>query len=255
MAGHAREITIVSEFRRLALQCRTDFGLKALLGDAATDLGFDYFALIAAMGRRHSVPFISGTATYPEAWTARQLEQLLYIDDPILLACRYCGWGFSWDEIGAFMPLRTRHRSILVAAASCGLRQGFTVPVNIPFEPPGSCSFASRRAGVIPQWRRRAAELIGITAIRTARRILGLSSRPLPIHLSPRELQVLEWIAEGKSNTDIATILGIGLETVKSYVRHIIAKFGAADRTQAAILAARSGLVLTGPICDLNRRW
>jgi two-component system, NarL family, response regulator LiaR len=59
--------------------------------------------------------------------------------------------------------------------------------------------------------------------------------------LSQREHEVLGLIAEGMSNLQIAERLGIGEKTVKTHVRSILAKLGVSDRTQAAVLAWKSG--------------
>lgn len=61
--------------------------------------------------------------------------------------------------------------------------------------------------------------------------------------LTPRELEVLRLVVEGQTNHEIARALGIGSGTVKSHVEHIIAKLGAADRTQAAVRAVQLGLL------------
>lgn len=246
-ARSAKELSVVTQFRRAANCCATECALKALLADVAPELGFDCFALVAAVSLQRTSPYICRLDSYPEAWTSRLIGERLYLDDPILHACRACAWGFSWEEVPKFFTLGPRHRAILAAASRCGLRQGFTIPANIPFEPSGSCSFALRKPGPIAEWRRQAAELIGMTAIRTVRRIHGWTRFPPPVHFSPREQEVLEWLAAGKSNTDIATIMGIGVETVKTYVKAILDKLGAADRTRAAVLAARWGIVLADP--------
>lgn len=59
--------------------------------------------------------------------------------------------------------------------------------------------------------------------------------------LSPREHEVLRWIARGMSNKEIAAATDLTEQTVKSYVREILAKLDVADRTQAALLAVRYG--------------
>jgi len=59
--------------------------------------------------------------------------------------------------------------------------------------------------------------------------------------LSQREHEVLGLIAEGMSNLQIAEKLGIGEKTVKTHVRSILAKLDVSDRTQAAVLAWKSG--------------
>ena len=61
--------------------------------------------------------------------------------------------------------------------------------------------------------------------------------------LTQREREVLELIANGRSNKRIALELGISEKTVKTHVGHVLAKLGVSDRTQAALLAVREGLV------------
>ncbi|HEY5188164.1 MAG TPA: response regulator transcription factor [Solirubrobacteraceae bacterium] len=61
--------------------------------------------------------------------------------------------------------------------------------------------------------------------------------------LTRREREVLALIAAGRSNKRIALELDIAEKTVKTHVGHLLAKLGVADRTQAALLAVRSGLV------------
>jgi len=60
---------------------------------------------------------------------------------------------------------------------------------------------------------------------------------------SDRELEVLQLMAEGMGNKQIAHALWISEATVKTHVSHIPRKMGAPDRTQAALVAVRAGLV------------
>ena len=64
-----------------------------------------------------------------------------------------------------------------------------------------------------------------------------------PERLTRREREVLELIAAGRSNKRIAFELGIAEKTVKTHVGHLLAKLGVTDRTQAALLAVRDGLI------------
>jgi DNA-binding NarL/FixJ family response regulator len=71
----------------------------------------------------------------------------------------------------------------------------------------------------------------------------GAPAAPGHEELTKREREVLELIAGGRSNKRIAFELGISEKTVKTHVGHLLAKLGVADRTQAAMLAVREGLV------------
>lgn len=61
--------------------------------------------------------------------------------------------------------------------------------------------------------------------------------------LSDRELEVLKWIADGLSNGQIAEKLVISERTVKNHVSNILGKLHVGDRTQAAVLAWKEGVV------------
>lgn len=66
---------------------------------------------------------------------------------------------------------------------------------------------------------------------------------PVPLadtyNLTPRELEVLLWVAKGKTNRDIGDILGLSPRTVNKHLEHIYEKLGVETRTAAAALAMR----------------
>ncbi len=61
--------------------------------------------------------------------------------------------------------------------------------------------------------------------------------------LTPREVNVLEQIVQGKSNKEIGVQLKISEATVKTHINNLLAKLGVTDRTQAATAAIRRGIV------------
>ncbi len=63
------------------------------------------------------------------------------------------------------------------------------------------------------------------------------------MHLTPRELDVLELVVEGRINKEIAARLFISPETVKQRVRSLLGKLGARNRTHLVAIAFRRGLV------------
>jgi two-component system, NarL family, response regulator LiaR len=78
-----------------------------------------------------------------------------------------------------------------------------------------------------------------------AARLMHRSGGSHPAHgdLTARERDVLRLVVEGLANKQIAQRLGIGEKTIKTHVSRVLAKLGVEDRTQAAVLAIREGLV------------
>ena len=72
---------------------------------------------------------------------------------------------------------------------------------------------------------------------------LGTHTAPELDRLTKRELEVLRHIASGRSNAEIASLLYLSDETVKTHASRIFMKLGARDRTQAVILAYEYGVV------------
>jgi DNA-binding NarL/FixJ family response regulator len=72
-------------------------------------------------------------------------------------------------------------------------------------------------------------------------RRLPPSLRELPASLTARERQVLEHIANGLSNSEIAENLTITVRTVKHHVTNVLMKLGARDRAHAVAMAQRTG--------------
>lgn len=232
----------VEDFDAAATRCTSLASLGQLIADAARELGFDYFALLhhASVGAPQR-PLVR-LDNYPPEWAREFIDSGFAADDPVHCASRHAAAGFRWSELKRLIPLGPRQRRILERSRRHGIGRGFTVPVNIPGEPSGSCSFAVRRGRDFPEARVNAAELIGGHAFRAARR-LRPPPVPRPPHLSAREVQCLRLVALGKTDWEIARILGLSIHTAHQYVKRARAAYDTVSRTQLVVYALRDSWI------------
>lgn len=87
-----------------------------------------------------------------------------------------------------------------------------------------------------------------VSSAAVARLVDQVNGASGPERLTERESEVLVMLARGKANKEIARELGIGQQTVKTYVSHIFDKLGVHSRTQAVAHALRLGLVSSGEL-------
>ena len=85
-----------------------------------------------------------------------------------------------------------------------------------------------------------------VLAPAVAARLVGRMRAPGEEQLSSREVEVLQLVAEGESNSEIASHLHISQATVKSHLVHIFGKLGVSDRTAAVTAALRRGILRLG---------
>ena len=234
---------LADRFAESATTCLDLGQLRTLLGDAAKELGFDYFALLHHSSLSSSDPGRVRVDNYPAAWVEELCSRDFAAHDPVHSASRKTSSGFAWQDIGSIIPLGDRHKVILTRSGYYGIGPGFTVPANVPGEPSGSCSFAVRTGAELPLKRLMCAELIGAHAFRAARRILGLPRRQARPHLSRREIECLRLLASGKTDWEAARILGISIETVRQYVKRARAAYDVVTRTQLVVHGLRDDWV------------
>lgn len=142
---------------------------------------------------------------------------------------------------GTATRLGSRRRSLETPPAD---EQGWVVAAEIPPEQPGSEPAGpgaepseSERQRILLDLLRPHLELAcsnarQVTAQRTAAKAAGLGD----FGLTPRESDVAHWLAAGKTNAEIARILGSSARTIEKHVERVLEKLGVENRTAAALL-------------------
>ena len=234
---------LIDHFEQQSARCTGIEELRSLLGNVTRELGFTYFALLHHASLGAQATRCIRLDNYPEDWERELLAHHEWTEDPVHAASRRALIGFRWSDLGALVELSAVQQRILEGSRRHGLGEGYTVPANIPGEPAGSCSFATRSGQALPEDRLLCAEQVGAHAFQVARRLRGLARPAARARLSRRELQCLRLLAAGKSDWEISVILGISSETARQYVKHARAVYDVVTRTQLVVHGLRDALI------------
>lgn len=180
---------------------------------------------------------------FSQAWVCHYIEQKLYLVDPITELAQCATRPFLWSDIGTLMRLSPAQKGYLAQMRAAGLGEGLAFQVFGPGLRNGYVGLGFDAEHDMPS----AALQIDFQLIAQAGHLKYCELNPIGPgqgDLSPRERQILRWIARGKSNSTIAAILAVSPHTIDTMVRRIFAKLGVADRTTAAIQGVGSGLIV-----------
>jgi LuxR family quorum sensing-dependent transcriptional regulator len=122
-----------------------------------------------------------------------------------------------------------------------GLSGGIVIPIVSPERRKGHVWVG----GQSPQLPESDMPALHLMALYAFDRVLSLHS-PHPKQaatLTPREREVLTWVALGKSNWEIGMLLNISRRTVKQHITHCYEKLGAATRAHAVMIALRDKII------------
>lgn len=170
-------------------------------------------------------------------WFTRYESEGHFLYDPCAARSRLAAKPFLWHELRAGR-LTTRASLVMDEAAEFGMKDGFCVPIHMPLSGPAVVTAASDRMEIPPGTM----PLIETLCVHLFRRISRLESKSSTEEckpLTPRERELLQWSAEGKSADDISCILGVTTNTVESHHRNIREKLNAINVAHAIVKALR----------------
>ena len=187
---------------------------------------------------------VHGFVNYPDEWQNLYVEKGFHHKDPALLLASRSIAPVDWRRLRQ----ETTFKTIFSAAHDFGIaEQGLTIPVRGPYGDVGL--FSVTRNCSDREWNLLKASILGdlqnaavhlhdhVVQTSAITRSLGHPS------LSSREIEVLQWIAAGKSQQDVADILSISNRTVEVHLRSSRTKLSALTTAQAVARAIGLGLI------------
>ena len=133
-------------------------------------------------------------------------------------------------------------RQVSEKVERAGIVDEYIIPVYGPYKIEGCMCFGfDRPVSSLSQETRFALE--SLAAVGHTKTISTFRDQIKKFSLSRREREVLQWIALGKSQSDIATILGVKNTTIDSYTRRVYAKLGVNSKIAAVLAGITTGTI------------
>lgn len=228
--------------------------LEGIMTEWTRIFGFEQFAMGHHVDLARPPEDAVRVTNYHRDWIDQSLEKRLFVQDPIHAASARLTRPFKWDEVADYIHLTDHQLGILEKAKAYGLVVGFTVPVNLPGEYQGTCSFAARDFEHLHPYAFPLSQYITSFGFECARRLLrqrdGRAPEPVP-HFTPKQLETLILVGRGKTDAEIGAVLGISRNTAHDHVEASRRAYGNAQRTFMVLRAVYDGVIT---FADIFRR-
>src|SRR5258708_11245469 len=201
--------------------------------------GIEHFSFSGVPHNGDSLPGIVIAHRIPAELFKVYVERRYADIDPSMRHLKRTTEPFKWRDAPYNSELEPRAAELAALVTDFGLARGFFVPIPSPAGTIGNVWMAGPKTELTTRTK-PALHLIALYAFDRMHRLSG----PLPNRghrLTAREREVLAWTAQGKSAWEIGEILGIGKRTVDEHAQSSFRKLGAANRTQAVVIAVREG--------------
>jgi DNA-binding CsgD family transcriptional regulator len=178
-------------------------------------------------------------STRPAEWTADYVRRDYLKNDPVARQVLRDRRPFAWSAGGKQGHLSKRERAVMRRRADLRMREGFVVPI---FESTGNTGVVSI-AGSKPRLDEAARGALTLASVYIYNKLHALRRAAFgdASRLTGREMEVLHWLATGKSDWEIGRILGVSGKTVNYHAENIKRKFGVGTRIQAVVAAMQQG--------------
>ncbi len=239
--GQVSQFGDVQEFVRSVREAADLGAITDILSAATRRFDFDYFGMVQRVSARLSVSPVQ-LSDFPEEWRELLAEEDYYVHDPVLAACEKSVAPFSWDDLPRLITMTAQHRAYMARAGKQGLARGYTIPIHVPGEASGLCSFVTTAGRELPAGSLPAAQYLACFAFEAARRLVvdRATAAGVP-KLTQRQLDCVVLAAKGKSNWVSAQLLGLSPDTVHKYLENAKRRYNVSSRTELVVRALYDG--------------
>ncbi len=211
-------------------------GLTAAVAASAALFGYRHFCFAAgATPQRQQLKQRRLLMAWPEAWYRQYDRQKCVEHDAVAIALRTSPVSFRWSDL--HIDTATGRRVMQIAADDYAMKKGFGVPV---FDLNGYEAGLTLTGPDVDDTKEAnaAVELMSVFAFSHLTRLRSNAVNAKP-KLTPREREVLHWVAAGKTAWDISVILFISADTVNKTIASAMRRLDACTRAQAVAEAIR----------------
>jgi LuxR family quorum-sensing system transcriptional regulator CciR len=231
----------IQAFIQASRDVRSESELRDLMLCVTRDLGFQHFALAHHSNAKPDE--VVRLTNYPDDWKEYYTKTGQFIADPIHCSSKTKAGAFEWTEVDSLIDLTQDQAELLKRGAEVGLSNGYTIPIHIPGDATGSCTFVVDREHEIRRNSLPVAHLIGGYAFEAARRYVRRHQPGQRPRMSDRQRDCVILVAKGKTDWEISRILGISEETVTKHVKRAMELFDVAKRTQLLVSVLYDGQI------------
>lgn len=235
--GYSGAFTFVERLDRLSSVDDVMDAIQRTLGS----FGFEFFSFFALPRPGQRFEEVRLCTRVPSEWQEIYLKQQYLHVSPAVRHCRHTVHPFAWESAPYDPEREPRAAEFVNLMTEFGLSNSISVPIPSPTGCRGVTWLGGQRMELTAS-RMPMIHLVTLYAFERIRTIVGRSPESRP-NLTPREREVLTWVAMGKSAWEIGEILGIGKRTVDEHTQTSMHKLGAANRTQAIAIALRDRLI------------
>jgi LuxR family quorum sensing-dependent transcriptional regulator len=238
--------TIVEEGLNFVERCTASDAVAAAADFLATirRLGFSCAACgaWAGIGRHRQNRFFF--VDWPQDWLDFYQENGFVTHDLLPIESRRRVGPFWYSEVISRHKLSGKQKELYDAGVAYGWQDVFAVPIHGPGSLQGLVTMATRQELKLSPAHCAVLEAMAREVWERCRTAEGFGmSDARPVQLSPREIECLQWAAAGKSDADIAVLVGIKPATAHFHIERAKQRFGVRTRVEAVAVGVLHGII------------